>query len=82
MYVIIFKLQGEKALATPNITTKSKMKYRGLCQTIGLIAREEGVRGLYKGLVPGLQRQLCFSSVRLGLYDDFKNMYFGLLHQG
>jgi hypothetical protein len=37
---------------------------------------------LYKGLVPGLQRQVCFSSIRLGLYDDFKEYYYNLLCKG
>ena len=37
--------------------------------------REEGARALYNGLVPGLQRQMCFASVRIGLYDAVKDVY-------
>lgn len=73
------QLQGEKIVTPTNLAVKPELKYRGLIHALGLIAKEEGVRGLYKGLVPGLQRQLCFSSVRLGLYDEFKNMYLKVL---
>lgn len=80
------QLQGEGKVSGIRVKpvtslSRSKVKYRGLCHAVGVIAREEGVRGLYKGLVPGLQRQLCFSSVRLGLYDEFKDFYFRLLYK-
>ncbi|CAF96190.1 unnamed protein product [Tetraodon nigroviridis] len=39
--------------------------------------RTEGPRSLYNGLVAGLQRQLCFASIRIGLYDNVKNFYTG-----
>jgi hypothetical protein len=32
-------------------------------------------RSLYNGLSAGLQRQMCFASVRLGLYDSVKTLY-------
>jgi hypothetical protein len=32
-------------------------------------------RSLYNGLCAGLQRQMCFASVRLGLYDSVKTVY-------
>nr|CAD7571935.1 unnamed protein product [Timema californicum] len=58
-------------------------QYQGLVGTIVTIARQEGprhvmsfaYRSLYNGLSAGLQRQMCFASVRLGLYDTFKNIY-------
>ncbi len=43
--------------------------------TISTVAREEGPRSLYNGLTPGLQRQLAFCAVRIGMYDTIKNMY-------
>ncbi|XP_051153104.1 mitochondrial uncoupling protein 2-like [Leptopilina boulardi] len=49
----------------------------GLLQTLTNIVRVEGVRSLYGGLSAGLQRQMCFASVRLGLYDNVKNFYAG-----
>jgi len=50
-------------------------KYRGVIGTISTITKEEGARALYNGLVPGLQRQMCFASVRIGLYDSVKDFY-------
>ncbi|XP_015598626.1 mitochondrial uncoupling protein 2 [Cephus cinctus] len=49
----------------------------GLLQTLGNIVRTEGARSLYGGLSAGLQRQMCFASVRLGLYDSVKSLYAG-----
>ncbi|XP_038048212.1 mitochondrial uncoupling protein 2-like [Patiria miniata] len=56
---------------------KAKFKYRGIFGTITTIIRQEGPRSLYNGLVPGLQRQMCFASVRIGLYDSVKQLYTG-----
>ncbi|XP_022189342.1 mitochondrial uncoupling protein 2 isoform X2 [Nilaparvata lugens] len=58
----------------------SGLKYKSLLHTIQTVAKEEGPRALYKGLVPGLQRQMCFASVKFGLYDSVKDFYLGLLH--
>ena len=71
------QIQGEGALAT---TGSSKAPvYRGLIGTLCAISRHEGPRALYNGLVPGLQRQLAFASVRIGLYDSVKEIYAGKL---
>lgn len=51
----------------------------GLWQTMGNIVRLEGVRSLYGGLSAGLQRQMCFASIRLGLYDSVKSLYAGII---
>lgn len=32
-------------------------------------------RSLYNGLVAGLQRQMCFAGIRIGLYDSIKAIY-------
>lgn len=50
-------------------------KYKGLFSAMTTISREEGVRALYSGLAPGLQRQMAFASVRIGLYDAVKQGY-------
>ncbi|XP_048733001.1 dicarboxylate carrier SLC25A8-like isoform X2 [Ostrea edulis] len=67
-----------------NLTVQDKVgstcsNYSGVVRTILTIFREEGGRGLYRGLVPGLQRQLCFSTIKLGCYDDVKIMYTNFL---
>ncbi|XP_062423463.1 uncharacterized protein LOC134135718 isoform X1 [Rhea pennata] len=50
-------------------------RYRGVFGTIATMVRTEGARSLYSGLVAGLQRQVSFASVRIGLYDSVKQFY-------
>ncbi|XP_053176793.1 mitochondrial uncoupling protein 2-like isoform X2 [Scomber japonicus] len=52
-----------------------RAKYRGVFGTIYTMVRTEGPRSLYSGLVAGLQRQMSFASVRIGLYDTMKQIY-------
>lgn len=53
---------------------------KGLVGMMASITRTEGVRALYSGLAPGLQRQMCFASVRIGLYDVVKQGYSNMLN--
>ena len=39
------------------------------------VVRHEGATALYGGITPGLQRQMAFSAIRIGLYDDVKMVY-------
>lgn len=64
------QIQGEK-------TAVEGIRYRGVFGTISTMVRTEGPRSLYNGLVAGLQRQLCFASVRIGLYDSVRDFYTG-----
>ncbi|XP_060939479.1 mitochondrial brown fat uncoupling protein 1 [Limanda limanda] len=64
------QLQGEKQAV-------EGIRYRGVFGTMATMIRTEGPRSLYNGLVAGLQRQVCFASVRIGLYDNVKNFYTG-----
>lgn len=50
-------------------------KYSGMLGTLGTIAKEEGGSALFKGLVPGLHRQILFGGLRLGLYAPVKDFY-------
>ncbi len=43
---------------------------------------EEGFSSLYKGLSAGLQRQMVFASLRIGLYEPVKQVIVGKDHQG
>lgn len=65
------QIQGEGAA----MAAGQQLKYRGMIQTMLTIGREEGVKSLYRGLSAGLQRQLCFSGIRVGLYDSVRKMY-------
>lgn len=65
------QIQGENQ-ATQVART---IEYRGVLGTILTMVRTEGPRSLYNGLVAGLQRQMSFASVRIGLYDSVKQFY-------
>lgn len=56
-------------------------KYHGLYGTVSTIVRQEGYRALYNGLSAGLQRQMCFASIRLGCYDGVKSFYGRILRE-
>jgi len=55
--------------------TGATLKYSGVYGTVSGIARNEGARALYSGIVPGLQRQMAFSAIRLGAYERVRNYY-------
>lgn len=57
-------------------------RYRGLIGTVNTIAAEEGYRSLFAGLSAGLQRQLIFSGLRVGLYFEIRNWITGPLPEG
>ena len=63
-----FQLQGETTVA-------GAVRYSGIFGTLKTISQVEGPRAMYNGLIPGLQRQMCFASVRIGLYDTVKQTY-------
>lgn len=73
LFLFCVQIQGEKVAveATKNI------RYRGVFGTISTMVRTEGPRSLYNGLVAGLQRQMAFASIRIGLYDNVKSFYTG-----
>ncbi|MBN3309536.1 UCP2 protein, partial [Amia calva] len=66
------QIQGESKAAAPNVKL---VKYSGVFGTINTMVKTEGPRSLYNGLVAGLQRQMSFASVRIGLYDSVKQFY-------
>ena len=48
---------------------------RGVLGTLTNVARYEGGRALYCGIVPGLQRQMVMTGLRLGLYERVREKY-------
>lgn len=48
---------------------------RGLLGTVAAIAREEGPGALYKGLEPGMHRQVVYGGLRIGLYDPVSGLH-------
>uniref|UniRef100_A0A8D2KT08 Uncoupling protein 2 n=1 Tax=Varanus komodoensis TaxID=61221 RepID=A0A8D2KT08_VARKO len=65
------QIQGEAKRAV----TAKPTNYKGVFGTMATMVRNEGPRSLYNGLVAGLQRQMSFASVRIGLYDSVKQFY-------
>ncbi|XP_021239829.1 mitochondrial uncoupling protein 3-like isoform X2 [Numida meleagris] len=65
------QIQGEVRI--PRST--NAVEYRGVLGTLSTMVRTEGPRSLYRGLVAGLQRQMSFASIRIGLYDSVKQLY-------
>lgn len=66
-----------EAITLPMDCAKIKLQVDGgtLSSTIRTIAATDGAKGFYRGLVPGLHRQLGFCTIRLGLYDTTKDFY-------
>lgn len=54
----------------------------GLFRTLYGIAKTEGIKSCWNGIVPGLQRQCVFASIRIGIYDSLKNFYSDLFRIG
>lgn len=61
------QLQGELA-------TAGSLPQRGLFKTFTKIFQDEGVRGLQRGLVPGMVYQVVMNGTRLGVYGKLKTM--------
>ncbi|PWZ01511.1 mitochondrial carrier [Testicularia cyperi] len=77
---------------TPSETIKTKLiddgkravpKYpRGLFPGTAAIVKEEGIRGIYRGLFPVMLRQGANSAVRFGTYSTLKNFVAGSTRPG
>jgi len=59
-----------------------KVPYTGMANCLKRIATEEGPTALFKGLAPGLARQLVFATLRLGMYEPVRNFYYEKLEGG
>lgn len=57
-------------------------KYKGLFGTMAKVTAEEGPFALFKGLVPGLQRQIVFNGLSIGLYVPIRDLITGPLAPG
>lgn len=73
---------GHGATAVMVEHSAASSQYKGMIGTVSTIARQEGPKALYNGLVAGLQRQMCFASIRIGLYDSIKLLYLQTLNGG
>ncbi|OBS68587.1 hypothetical protein A6R68_02877 [Neotoma lepida] len=55
--------------------TSSVIRYKGVLGTITTLAKTEGLPKLYSGLPAGIQRQISFASLRIGLYDTVQEYF-------
>ncbi|XP_045408187.1 mitochondrial brown fat uncoupling protein 1 [Lemur catta] len=55
--------------------TSGAIRYKGVLGTIATLAKTEGPVKLYSGLPAGLQRQISFASLRIGLYDTVQEFF-------
>lgn len=53
------------------------LKYSSMGKTMRVVVAEEGVTALWKGIVPGIHRQILFGGLRIGLYEPVKKFYAG-----
>jgi len=67
------QVQGETSVA--GTTLAKDVPKQGVIRTVKGIVTQEGPKALYNGIVPGLQRQMCFSAVRIGAYETVKQFY-------
>ncbi|KFM64393.1 Mitochondrial uncoupling protein 2, partial [Stegodyphus mimosarum] len=73
------QIQGEGTVPVKSCLVKAGLSSnKGMFGMIVHIVKKEGPKSLYNGLCAGLQRQMCFASVRIGLYDSVKNHYSAL----
>ena len=59
-----------------------KPRYSGLIGTAKTVAAEEGVQALFGGLSAGLQRQVVFAGLRIGMYVPIRDAITGKLPEG
>ena len=57
-------------------------RYKGLFGTMAKVTAEEGPFALFKGLVPGLQRQIVFNGLSIGLYVPIRDLITGPMAPG
>jgi len=56
-------------------------KYTGFFQTLNLIIKEEGVRGMYKGMATHLIRQIPNTAIVMTTYEIIVNYFQSSQHQ-
>ena len=61
--VVKIRMQGDASGARYN---------KGIASAFQSIARNEGIRGMYQGVVPASQRAAVVAAVELSTYDSFK----------
>ena len=53
----------------------TQLQYTGLIDCLRKMVNHEGITAPWKGVSAGIQRQLAFAPVRIGLYEPVRNFY-------
>lgn len=61
------------------LQTSDTIKYRGLMHGLSLVFKEEGMRGLYKGFVPGLIG-ISHGAIQFTVYENLKKNFADLVN--
>jgi len=72
--LITFPLDTAKVRLQVEVVAQGQKNSNVFGMVKGIIANE-GPKALYNGIVPGLQRQMAFSAIRIGAYETVKNCY-------
>ena len=57
------------------IQDKERPQYRGLLHVMTSMLRDEGLTVPWRGVSAGIQRQMAFAPIRIGLYEPVRNFY-------
>lgn len=61
------QLQGE-------LSSSAEKQYKGILHALRVIFQNEGIRGIQKGIVPGVWYQVFMNGSRLGSYGPIKRI--------
>ncbi|GAB1859651.1 Mitochondrial folate transporter/carrier [Camponotus japonicus] len=62
-----------------DVNVAESKRYRGMVDALKKIYKTEGIRGLYKGLVPGLFG-VSHGAIQFMVYEEMKNKYYNYLN--
>lgn len=77
------RLQAQSALATASVATlgvtgvATSIKFNGPIDVVKHVLRYEGARGLFKGLMPTLSRDVPGNAIVFGVYEALKQLMAG-----
>lgn len=80
--ILTFPLDLAKVRLQVSQSGTGSVTKNGLFGTLLTIAKTEGIKSCWNGIVPGLQRQCVFASIRIGIYDSLKSFYSDLFKIG
>ncbi len=59
---------------SPFLQNSASPRFRGLVHGITVVVKEEGIGGVYRGLVPTIAKQMGNQSIRFSVYTKLKEV--------